>query len=236
MNRILIAGAFALALGGPVLAADLPPPAAPPPRAPATYVPAPAPYYNWGGIYFGVNGGGVFGNSAWNVPAPGVATGNFTTTGFLVGGTLGANFQAGAFVFGVEGDFDWDNLSGNTSAGSCGIAPIASCTTAQNYLGTARARVGYAWDRILLYGTGGGAFGNIKASATGTGNSNSNNFGWTAGAGIEFAFAQNWTAKAEYLYVSLQNGSCSAANCGVSIPVSLNENIARIGVNYKFNF
>lgn len=229
MNRILIAGAFALALGGPALAADLPPPAAPPPRAPATYVPAAAPYYNWGGIYFGVNGGGVFGNSNWNAGALGT-TGNFTTSGFLAGGTLGANFQAGAFVFGVEGDFDWDNLSGSTT--TCGV----TCTTSQNYLGTARARVGYAWDRILFYGTGGGAFGNIKAAVPG-GSTSSNEFGWTAGAGIEFAFAQNWTAKAEYLYVSLQNGNCSAAVCaGGPISVSLNENVARVGVNYKFNF
>ena len=236
MKRILVAGAFVLALGGPVLAADLPPPAAPPPRAPATYVPAPAPYYNWGGIYFGVNGGGIFGNSAWNPPAGfGVGTGNFTTTGFLVGGTLGANFQAGAFVFGVEGDLDWDNLSGSTSGVFCGAT--CTLTTAQNYLGTVRGRVGYAWDRVLFYGTGGGAFGNIKATNSLTGGTDNNNkFGWTAGAGIEFAFAQNWTAKAEYLYVSLQNGSCTASCGGVAVPVSLNENVARIGVNYKFNF
>ena len=62
MKRILIAGAFALAVGGPALAADLPQPM-PPPRAPATYVPTTVPYYNWGGIYIGVNAGYGFGLS-----------------------------------------------------------------------------------------------------------------------------------------------------------------------------
>jgi len=92
---------------------------------------------------------------------------------------------------------------------------------------------------VLFYGTGGAAFGNIKTTWNG---SNSNNqFGWTAGAGIEFALAQNWTAKVEYLYVSLQNGTCStgcAAPAGgpANATVSLNENLARVGVNYKFSF
>ena len=83
---------------------------------------------------------------------------------------------------------------------------------------------------------GSGAFGNIKAT-TPLGSNSNNEFGWTAGAGIEYALAQNWTAKVEYLYVSLQNGSCSTAVCGGGSPtVSLNENIARAGVNYKFSF
>jgi outer membrane immunogenic protein len=231
MKRIFMAGAFALAFGGTALAADLPPPMAPPPRAPATYVPVTVPYYNWGGVYFGINGGYDYGTSDWTAPA--AATGNFTATGFIVGGTLGANFQAGAFVFGVEGDLDWTNLKGSTSGGICAGV---TCTTAQNYLGTARARAGYAWDRVLFYLTGGGAFGNISAQTPLSTDSN-NEFGWTGGGGIEFALAPNWTAKAEYLYVSLANGSCFAA-CGgvVSVPVSLKENLARVGVNYKFSF
>jgi outer membrane immunogenic protein len=111
MKRILIAGAFALAVGGPALAADLPQPM--PPRAPATYVPTTVPYYNWGGIYFGVNGGYDYGRSNWS--GAGVSTGTFNAPRFLVGGTLGANFQAGAFVFGVEGDLDYASLSGSAT-------------------------------------------------------------------------------------------------------------------------
>ena len=203
----------------------------PPPRAPATYVPVAVPYYNWGDIYLGINGGFDYGTSKWTLG--GVSTGNFNPTGALVGGTLGANFQAGAFVFGVEGDLDYSSLSGSVT----GVCAPRSCQTTENYLGTARLRAGYAWDRVLFYATGGAAFGNIKTTWNG---SNSNNeFGWTAGAGIEFALAQNWTAKVEYLYVSLQIGSCSTG-CPAPGPagatVSLNENLARVGVNYKFSF
>jgi outer membrane immunogenic protein len=243
MKRIFVAGAFALAIGGPALAADLPPPIAPPPRAPATYVPVVAPYYNWGGIYIGINGGYNYASSVWTGAGGVGSTGTFNPTGFLGGGTLGANYQAGAFVFGGEADFDWTNLTGSSVAG-CGTAALGlavNCQTSQNYLGTARARAGYAWDRVLFYVTGGGAAGNIKATVNGSGlgTDNTNAFGWTGGGGIEFAIAPNWTAKAEYLYVALGNGTCNAA-CGTpaagAASVTLKENLARVGVNYKFNF
>ena len=105
MKRILMAAALALAAGGQALAADLPQPAPPPPRAPATYVPVPVPVFSWTGIYLGINGGYAFGNSNW-IDAPGLApTGNFNTNGFLVGGTLGGNYQWGQFVLGIEGDW-----------------------------------------------------------------------------------------------------------------------------------
>ena len=108
MKRILIAGAVALAAaGGQVLAADLPPAAAPPPRAPAAYIPPP-PLFSWTGIYLGINGGYGFGQCNWTITL-GAGTGNFNTSGFLIGGTLGANYQIGAFVIGLEGDGDWNN-------------------------------------------------------------------------------------------------------------------------------
>ena len=114
MKRILIAAALALAAGGQALAADLPQPAPPPPRAPATYVPVPAPVFTWTGIYLGINGGYAFGNSNWTDPTALPPTGNFSTNGFLVGGTLGGNYQWGQFVLGIEGDGDWQNLNGTT--------------------------------------------------------------------------------------------------------------------------
>jgi outer membrane immunogenic protein len=119
----------------------------PPPRAPATYVPVAVPYYNWGGIYFGVNGGYAHGRTNWSGAQ---STGTFNASGFLVGGTLGANFQAGAFVFGVEGDLDYASLSGSATCVPAGV----SCQTSENYLGTARLRAGYAWGRVLFYATG----------------------------------------------------------------------------------
>ena len=135
MKRILWAGAFALVAGGQALAADLPPPVAP--RAPATYVPTTVPVYNWSGIYIGANGGYAFGTSSWSNPAAGLATGNFNTNGFLAGGTIGANYQWGGAVLGVEGDWDWSNLDGTSNIGGCG----PGCETKADWLSTVRAKI-----------------------------------------------------------------------------------------------
>ncbi len=231
MKRMLIAGAFALAAGGQALAADMPMPG-PPPLPPATYLPV-VPFYSWTGFYLGINGGGAFGTSNWTDPAF-AATGNFNPSGFLIGGTLGANYQIGSFVIGLEGDGDWMNLNGTTFNTSCvGVG----CETKSDWLATVRGRAGYAWDRVLFYGTGGAAFANVQASAGAFPFSSSTQVGWTAGAGIEYAFAPSWTAKVEYLFVDLANASCGAGNCGgTTTTVSLTENVIRAGINYKFGW
>ena len=114
------------------------------------------------------------------------------------------------------------------------------CETESDWLGTVRARAGYAWDRVLFYGTGGAAFGDLQAAAGALPFSSSTQVGWTAGGGVEYAFTPNLTAKVEYLYVDLGNQSCAAANCvsasgiGPVTTVSLTENIVRAGINYKF--
>jgi outer membrane immunogenic protein len=88
---------------------------------------------------------------------------------------------------------------------------------------------------VLFYGTGGAAFANVQAGAGALPFSSSTQTGWTAGAGVEYAFAPNWTAKVEYLFVDLQNASCPVGSCGsTTTTVSLNENIIRGGVNFKF--
>ena len=160
MRTLIAAAALALAAGGQALAADLPPPAAPPPRAPAAYLPPP-PLFTWTGIYVGINGGYGFGTSTWSDTA--AASGNFNANGFLVGGQLGGNYQFGQFVIGLEGDGDWTNIKGvSSTTAPCGI--VLTCVTANDWLATVRGRAGYAWDRILFYGTGGAAFGNIQAT------------------------------------------------------------------------
>ena len=227
MKRILIAGALALAAGGQALAADLPQPAPAPPRAPAAYLPAPV-SYNWGGIYLGINGGYSFGNATDQICCV-----SFSPSGFLIGGTLGGNYQIGAFVIGLEGDGDWSNFDG-TSVGA-GCVP-GGCETKSTWLATVRGRAGWAWDRVLFYGTGGGAFGNVQAGAIGGPFDTATQTGWTAGVGVEGAFAQNWTAKIEYLYVDLGNLACTAAGCGPGNAVNVTENIVRAGVNYKFSW
>jgi outer membrane immunogenic protein len=246
MKRMLFAGALLLAATGSTLAADLPPSMPPPPpRAPAAYVPIITPQYNWGGVYIGINDGYGFGQSDWTFA--GAPTGNFDIKGPLVGGTLGANFQSGAIVFGIEGDGDWSNIKGSSSSTN---AICGSCQTANTWLATLRGRLGVAWDRVLLYGTGGGAAGTINTSVPAlpanvpplaAGSSGSTEFGWAAGAGVEVAFTDNITMKVEYLYVDLQNGSfaCTAAVCGAGVvgsePVSFQTSLVRAGLNLKFN-
>ena len=233
MKRLLIAGALAFTAAGQALAADLPQPAPPPPQAPAAYIPTVAPVYNWGGIYFGANGGYGFGNSK-QTSAAGTTTGTFGVTGFMTGGTIGANFQTDAFVFGIEGDFDGSWMQGSGGPAVCALAGVlAQCETKNSWLSTVRARVGYAADRVLFYGTAGGAFGNIEQGANGATNSSFagvSKAGWTAGAGVEVAFADNWTARIEYLFVDLENASVGTPTTTVTFDASM----VRLGVDYKF--
>jgi outer membrane immunogenic protein len=165
MKRILVVAVASL-LAASLSAADLPVRTGP---APAYYPVAAV--CDWGGGYIGINGGYTFGQSEWGSdpfnPSHLSSTGNFNVNGGLVGVTMGVSGQWGAWVFGVEGDFDWQGLSGSSSSAFCTsvfLAPVAgspagglSCKTQSNWIGTVRARAGYAWDRVLLYGTAGGA-------------------------------------------------------------------------------
>jgi len=232
MKRILMVGALALAAGTQAFAADLPPPMAPPPRAPAAYVPV-APAFTWTGFYLGLNSGFGFGQSNWTT----LPSGSFSPDGFMVGATVGGNYQINQLVLGIEGDFDWQNVRGSKTAAPCFAPPgPGSCDTASNWVGTFRGRIGYAFDRVLLYGTGGGAVTDVKASAGALPWATSTELGWTAGAGLEYAFTDNWTAKVEYLYASFQNATCPTASCGTALAqsVSFKENMVRLGINYKF--
>jgi outer membrane immunogenic protein len=172
----------------------------------------------------------------------GSSTGSFGTSGFVFGGTVGANYQIGSLVFGVEADGDWADASGFgtfTAAGLC----AGGCLTKNTWLSTVRGRVGYALDRFLVYGTAGAAFGNVQASFSNDPVSSATEAGWTVGAGVEVAFAPNWSARAEYLFVDLANGSCTT-NCAIAdasgtpvipnVAVKFNESIVRGGVSYRF--
>jgi outer membrane immunogenic protein len=186
-------------------------------------------YYNWTGFYLGINGGYGWGTSTWDLlPAT-----TIKPNGGLVGGTLGYNYQVGSWVLGIEGDIDWSGVKGDVSC----VAAV-TCTTENPWLGTIRGRVGYAFDRWLPYITGGGAYGNIKASASvpiagAALSASKSNFGWTVGAGLEYAFLGNWSAKIEYLYVDL--GSVDDGVPPVVNTVTFKENIVRAGLNYKFS-
>ncbi|WP_162826680.1 outer membrane protein [Pseudolabrys taiwanensis] len=199
-------------------AADMPQPAY---KAPPVYI---APF-TWTGFYVGVNGGYMRGTSQWTGGA-----GDFSVSpnGWMIGGTLGYNIQTGNWVWGVEGDIDYANLKGTTNG-------CSSCTTKQTWLSTVRGRIGWAFDRWMPYITGGGAFGNAYVSTAG-GSVDRTKGGWTAGGGLEWAFADRWSAKAEYLYVDLGSASCGYATCilPADATVSFKANLVRAGVNYRF--
>jgi outer membrane immunogenic protein len=172
----------------------------------------------------------------------GNSSGSFGTSGFAFGGTVGANYQAGSLVFGVEADGDWANASGFGTFTATSLC-AAGCLTKNTWFSTARGRVGYAFDRYLVYATAGPAFGDIRANFSNGAISRSTEAGWTVGAGIEVALGRNWSAKAEYLFVDLADGSCTTA-CTIANPngpalvpnvaVKFDESIVRAGVGYKF--
>jgi outer membrane immunogenic protein len=221
MKRAFLALISLVSLTGMAAAADLPPRPAP---APYYKAPVVAPVFNWTGFYLGINGGGGFGRSNWD------STGGFNTSGGLVGGTIGYNYQAGQAVFGLEGDIDWANINGTTN----NACPLG-CKTGDDWISTVRGRLGYAADRFMPFITGGAAFGDIKATTPGFPGATNTNAGWTIGAGLEFAVAQNWSVKAEYLYVDLGKFNCGVS-CGLTATnnVSFTTNLVRAGVNYHF--
>jgi outer membrane immunogenic protein len=221
MKRILLATVVLTAFAtANAIAADIP--ARMPAKAPG-YVTS----YNWTGLYLGINGGGTWGRSNWT--GGGISTGNFDASGALIGGTIGSNWQTGAMVLGLEGDLDWSSIRGSTA-----ITCVPNCETRNSWLGTVRGRLGFAWDRVMPFVTGGVAFGNIRAGGVGLATETSTKAGWTVGAGLEAAIAGPWTAKVEYLYVDLGNSTCSAVTCGVATNVRFNANILRGGINYRF--
>jgi outer membrane immunogenic protein len=223
MKRLIIAasaGLLAVAMASPSFASDLPRPAY---KAPAYIAP-----FSWTGFYAGINAGYGWGKSDWTNPA--FTTGNFNTNGLLAGGTLGYNWQTGVWVFGLEGDLDYTNIKG-TNTSVCGAG---GCQTRNDWLGTARGRIGYAWDRWLPYITGGAAFAGIKMTPPAGADETKDRVGYTLGAGVEYAFLGSWSAKFEYLYVNMGNTTCDPATCGLATTVKDNINLLRVGLNYRF--
>lgn len=203
------------------------------------------PAVNWTGVYLGVNAGFSFGGSDWTDSVTGTSSGSFGTSGFAFGGTLGANYQAHSWVFGLEADGDWADASGFGTFTTTSTSSLCAggCLTNNTWLTTVRGRVGYAFDRFLVYGTGGAAFGNVRANFSNDPVSSATETGWTAGAGVEVALTPHWSAKAEYLFVDLGNGSCTT-DCAIQNPngpplipnvaVKFNESLVRVGIDYKF--
>lgn len=206
------------------------------PRAAPIYKAQPAAQaYDWTGFYLGINGGYGFGRSSWSDPAAGGNSGRFDTSGGTLGGQIGYNWQTGPMVLGLETDMNWINAKGSSSAGGvCLTDGAGQCRTSQNWLGTTRARVGYAFDRWLPYLTGGVAYGDIRADQA-NGASSTTKTGWTAGGGVEYGIDRNWSAKLEYLHVDLGTATFMGAASGTpTLRVPITDDIVRAGLNYRW--
>jgi outer membrane immunogenic protein len=215
MFKKIIAVSALLLAPAAASAADLP-------RRSAAVAPAPyaSPVFAWSGFYAGVNAGYGWGDSKFSAGR----TGSAETDGWLAGGQLGYNHQMGSFVLGAEGDLNWADVSGSAV---CQTAP-QTCSSKLNYLGSARARAGFAANNVLFYGTGGFGFGGLKLSDTTGASASEMRVGWTAGAGMEYAVDRNWSVKAEYLHYDLGKETFGAASAKTTVDA------AKLGVNYRF--
>src|SRR5262249_19637463 len=222
----------------PAVAADIPRPVY---KAPVV---APVPYLNWTGCYIGVEGGGAWGRSRHDTIVGPTTGGDFDLSGGLVGGTLGCTYQVSAWLFGIEGDISWVSKEGGAPF-IFPLGPIFTSTTREHWLATFRGRVGFlAAPQWLIYATGGGAVADIEAEISspifGTVSETQTRWGWTLGAGTEWKFLPNWSAKVEYLYVQFEDKGYFATPFLAGAPaltnVPVNNHIVRAGLNYSFNW
>ena len=277
MKKFLVSTAYTFVVfaSGSALAADLPP-------APPIYVPGYAPVEPpciWCGFYIGINGGWIgAANDTINNTGTDTGSGGLGTAlglglipssvnnggngnGYLIGGQVGFNWQAGAAVFGIEADFDGVSALNTTIVGPSSAAAFAAPVTTQynqeiNWLSTVRGRIGIAGSSTFFaYATGGLAVGEVKlgsqficptcappaiTESTATNANTTTALGWTAGGGLEVMITPHWSVKAEYLYVDLGSHSSMLTYTyptGVSTLTSSVHNtfnIGRAGVNYKF--
>jgi outer membrane immunogenic protein len=221
-----------------------------------------APIYaanNWAGFYGGTNSGSAWSQHRGDLAVtayqsdfvPGTGSATISPTGALGGGEVGYNWQQGRIVVGVEADADWSGVE-DKAAAAAGTVPTLFQTSAAvgtakselDYLGTFRGRVGYTTGRLLIYGTGGFAFGGVKDQLSITNNSlgsNATNIasvnstqtatGWVAGAGFEFAVSPSWSLKTEFLYIDL--GSTTLSQSASAVPPSFSA-LANLSVHHDY--
>jgi outer membrane immunogenic protein len=201
MKKFLLGTVGLVAMGiasGPASAADL--------AARPVYTKAPpmmAAAYDWSGFYLGINGGWAQSNDRRTDPT-GAVFGDYNPNGGTVGGQAGYRWQAGQFVFGLEAQGNWADVSGSTANL---LAPAGTIRSKMDAFGLFTGQVGYSWNNVLLYAKGGAAVtdrnyefvtaGGAVASSTGY----DTRWSPTVGAGLEFGFAQNWSLGVEYNHI-----------------------------------
>jgi len=231
--------------------------------------PVAAQIFSWTGFYVGANAGYGFGNDE-NITTTGQAAANIANVlggarpgsvrldndGFIGGGQIGYNWQFSPnWVFGLESDIAYTDLRDTTRVTTTALVGGASLNNTfasrLEYLGTVRGRVGYAFDRTLIYATGGLAYGEVENSVNFfgpagqlqfTGANRETKTGYTVGAGIEHAFTQNWSLKGEYLYYDLGRETVNVAvipgngggGTGYNSTFRNDGHVVRAGINYRF--
>jgi len=211
----------------------------------------------WSGFHVGVQGGGAWAD--WHLdnlvstPAvgpftsPGFPVGGFDDSGFVGGVNIGVSIQTGSLVFGIEADFNWSNVEASGDFVAVGISPglPLNITNTLDHYGTVRGRVGMTWDGMLLYATGGLAWGTSKTAITSPGqfagpfatSDSSRHTGWTAGGGAEFMIAPNVIVGVEYKHIDLGSKDVAfdfplATVVNSSVDITIDEVTARL--KYKF--
>ena len=235
MTRALLAATLFL-FAGSAYAADMPV------KAPAPPPPAPT----WTGFYIGINGGWGNANNFWTLqtPAGNFPEGGTNGNGGTVGGQIGYRWQTGPAVFGLEAQGNWANLTAqhtSTAAANAGFDNYSNLDA----FGLFTGQIGYAWNTVLLYAKGGAAVTDSKYNdvITGTGavvaTSSDTRWGGVVGAGLEYAFAPNWSAAIEYDHLFMGNNTnnlTATAGAGLFATDSISQNVdlVTVRVNYKF--
>jgi len=234
MRNVLLAGLALTALfGGSAGAADL---ATPPVYVPASPVIA---YVTWTGCYVGGNGGRLWANKDFTDPVFGVGVASHTASGVLGGVQGGCNYQVSGWVFGIQGDYDWTNASGNNVA-DAGF-PFTDHSRVKS-LASVTGRVGYAWDRFLGYVKGGGAWEqsdySVLFGALTVATASATRSGWTVGVGGEYAFLNWLTGFVEYDHYGFGTATntliCPLCAAPIPFNVKTSSNVVKAGLNFKF--
>lgn len=252
-RRLIVTNILAAVLSvGAAQAADLP--ARMPVKAPVVA----APVFSWTGFYVGAHAGYGWGKNEWSGfvdpingpldPLDGPYDPSSDIKGGLAGGQIGFNWQVNQFVFGVEADAAWANIKGEGSVysalyGNNCFASGDPCSTKIDALGSVTGRVGVAFDRALFYAKGGAAWANVKYTSGAVGlysaETDGTRWGWTVGAGVEYAFAPGWSAKVEYDYVDLGSEDVTfvytpAQFFGAAANSDITLHTVKAGINYRF--
>jgi outer membrane immunogenic protein len=242
MKILLASVAIGAILTGSAAAADM--------RMPVKAPPAPVPVaYNWTGFYIGAHVGGGFGTKDWfdleGSFGPPRSIGSHDTSGLIAGGQIGFNWQGPGsnWVLGVEAQASWADLKGDHVFPGPFLIPTTARTDT-NFIGTIAGRIGYAWDRLLLYVKGGAAWAHdeygILTDNSLAASADETRWGWMVGAGAEFAFGGNWSVKLEYNYMDFGNKDMQLAlippNCCGSFNIDIDQQIhvVKFGINYRF--